>query len=143
MKFIVNHTLRLSEWQNTKRLANWLTEREGWSISEPYVAIGAENNQGKIVCVSVFNNFNNRDIEWTAAGKFTRGMLRVSLDYMFDTCACRRATMRVKASNHHCLKSLMKLGARVEGRLRHYYDENEDALVLGLLKEDCKYVQHF
>ncbi len=143
MKFIVYDSSHLCQWQNTKRLANWLYEREKWLICDPYVAIGAENDKGQIVCVSVFNNFTRRDIEWTVAGRMTRGMWRVSLEYMFETCEARRVTMRTKASNHHCIKSMNHLGARCEGRLRRYYENDEDALVFGLLKEECKYVQHF
>ena len=134
MRFIIDDPVRLAEW---------LREREGWRISPPFVVFGAENSKGEIYCVVMFNNHTGRDMEVTAAGRFTRAIWRVALEYAFETMSMDRLTFRVKVSNHHCIKMLYHLGARVEGRLRKYYSDDEDALVFGLLREECKYVQYF
>ena len=124
---------------DTERLTDWMYERHGWRFHEPYTAIGQETDDGRLIFVSVFNNYNGVDIEWTAAGRWTRGMWRVTLDYIFETNGCRRCTMRTKATNTQTIRSLIHLGAKLEGRLRWYYGD-EDALIFGLLKEDAIHV---
>jgi RimJ/RimL family protein N-acetyltransferase len=122
-----------------ERLADWMFDRHGWLFHEPFTAIGQETDDGRIICVSVFNNYNGIDIEWTSSGRYTRGMWRVTLDYIFGTNSCRRCTMRTRPTNLQTIKTLIHLGARIEGRLRWYYGD-EDALVFGLLKEDAIHV---
>ncbi len=128
-----------------ERVAKWAAEQLSVTgFHQPYTAFGSVNEHDEITAAAVFNNYTGIDIEVTVVGKgkFTRLMWMIVLDCIWVENKCTRCTMRTRESNEQAIKVCIHFGARVEGRLRKYYG-TEDAVILGLLKEECRYVEHF
>lgn len=82
------------------------------------------------------------DAHFTAAvdepEAITRRLLRGIFQALFSKAA--RITALVEPSNRHAQDVTLRLGFIYEGFLRRGLDGNRDALVYGMLREDCKYL---
>lgn len=69
------------------------------------------------------------------------GILRELFSYPFEIAGCERLTACIKDTNQRSLKLCQGLGFRKEGVLRRAYDGKANAIVLGLLKQECKWLR--
>lgn len=60
--------------------------------------------------------------------------------YVFDQLRCTRLTAITTKKNRRTRAFLESLGFALEGCVRRAYDGKRDALIYGLLAEDCRYV---
>lgn len=94
------------------------------SHSEPLVGVGclwAILDEAHITLVGVHPNYQGK------------GLGQSILYGLLSSAAGRgleRATLEVRASNQVALSLYQKFGFRVAGRRRHYYPDDEDALIL-------------
>lgn len=70
-----------------------------------------------------------------------RETLRELFNYPFKQLGCVRVSALAARSNHRALKMNKRLGFRAEGLLRRGWDGTEDAVVLGMLREECPWLE--
>lgn len=91
----------------------------------------------------VYSHFYGHDIQMTIATTdkrwATRATLRTLFKYPFDQLKVERVTATTAKSNKKARKMLEKLGFKLEGVLRKGYDGKRDAVVYGMLKEECRW----
>lgn len=105
-------------------------------IPDDAVFIG--NDKG---AVAIFN-YTGDDCELAMAGKrgwLNRTLIRAVFLQIFVVMGCARATARVAADNDLALDIDKRLGFVVEGRLRNAVD-GRDVFVLGILKDECRWI---
>lgn len=121
------------------RVAKFVGERLGFGVFPPWTAMGVEKN-GEIVGGVIFNCFEGRDVHVTVAGKgFTKDFLEKAGDYVYKQLGCTRAT--IQTEQDYVITLSKKLGAKVEGRLRDHFGEGRDAVVLGILKREYRFLK--
>lgn len=127
----------VSEPHASGSLAKWAGEKFGAFFSPPATFIGLVNN-GRIVCVSIFNDYTGDNVELSVAadGIIPRRFLQFCAEYAFNQLGCNRVTARSRASNKRVASLAKRLGFEVEGRLRQFYGD-EDAILYGLLRNEA------
>lgn len=117
-----------------------------------YVPFGVfkEMPNGKTVPLAgvVFNDFrkleHGNDIRVIVVAEDPRwclpGILREIFRYPFETAGCARITAVIKEGNKRSLKLCQGLGFRKEGVIRRGYNGKSNAIVLGMLKSECKWL---
>jgi len=107
----------------------------------PFTSIGVEDKSGALIAGALYNNYQGFDMNFTLATTTPRwaqrGVIAAFLDYPFNQRACTRLTMVIGANNPRALKLPLFLGFRHEGTLRRFYDGVQDAIVIGMLREDA------
>lgn len=75
-----------------ERVAKFVSDKLGFGLCPPYVAIGIERD-GEIIGGVLLNHFEGADIHATVAGKgWTRPFLKGVGTYIFDQLGCERIT---------------------------------------------------
>ena len=121
-------------------IAGWVGAQIGIEFKAPYSALASIGADGSIICGVVFQNWTQRDIELSvAASSISRALLKAIYSYTVEQLGCRRVTFRIRSSDLKTQESAQRLGAKWEGRIRRFYSDNEDAVILGILKEDFPY----
>ena len=121
-------------------IAKWVGERIGEEFKPPYSALAHLDAAGSITAAFVFQNWTRHDIEMSVAAiSIPRTLLRAVYRYTVEQLGCRRVTFRVRSSDLKTQESAQRLGAKWEGRIRRFYSNSEDAVILGILKEDFRY----
>lgn len=93
----------------------------------------------------IFHDFRpEHDVWWTLYTTdkrwCNRRMLREMFNLAFGKMKCRRINILVSKSNQNSLKFVEKLGFCREGLLRAYREDGEDCYILGMLKNECKWI---
>nr|CRH05499.1 conserved protein of unknown function. Putative Acyl-CoA N-acyltransferase [Candidatus Magnetococcus massalia] len=92
----------------------------------------------------VYDNFRQRDLEMSLAALSPRwcrrDVLRAAFAYPFEQLGCRRITSLVPRSNQKSRRLAEGLGLRLEGVVRCAMEGDEDAMVYGMLKEECRWL---
>ena len=134
--------------------ATWAIRRlkdESVNVPEdlgPYYAVGIKPN-GKAAAVVIWNMYHDykygADIRVIIASDDPKwclpGVLRQLFYYPFELAGCTRITAIIKDGNERSLKLCRGLGFRKEGVLRRGYNGRTNAIVLGMLKEECKWLK--
>jgi RimJ/RimL family protein N-acetyltransferase len=102
---------------------------------------------GSILGVVVFSRFTEGGCEITVASDgsarfITKDFARAVAAYPFLQLGCWRVTAIIAIGNVKSLSLAAQLGFREEGHLRNWF-RGEDAKILGLLREDCKWLKDF
>jgi RimJ/RimL family protein N-acetyltransferase len=91
----------------------------------------------------VFFNYRGHDIEiaigFDRQAWATPDVLRGLFAYPFGQLGCERVTAQTGASNVRAQRLLERTNWKLEGVKRRGQDGTEDALVYGLLRNDCKW----
>lgn len=69
------------------------------------------------------------------------GVLRELFKYPFEFAGCERLTAVIRDGNARSLKLCQGLGFKREGTLRRGYDGRTNAILLGMLKHECKWIR--
>lgn len=114
----------------------------------PFVALGIIKD-GKPVCVVIYNWFRQMehgndcrviicsdDPSWCLPG-----VLRELFRYPFEVAGCERITAVIRDGNNRSLKLCLGLGFRREGVMRRAHNGRTNALLLGMLKHECKWLK--
>ncbi len=123
-------------------VAEWVKERIPYIQSfENSVAFGVLQD-GQMSGGIVFNNYRGFDIHMSAAldCALTRQSLRTLCEYVFGQINVRRVTAITGKKNRKARKALRIIGFIEEGTCRHALDGVQDAVVYGLLRENCKWI---
>jgi len=135
------------------RPAGKLTEAVGQYVGD---AIGAQFQPGTysammvvdekldIVAGLLFNNFRMRNVEMTVVSEtpvaWRPHVMAALAHYIFVQLDCIRVTCFTSKRNSKARKFLEHAGFELEGRIRRGYDGEIDALVYGLLAQDCRFL---
>lgn len=122
-------------------IATWIGLRLDERFSRPYTTIGLERD-GKIIAGWLFNHYTGRNIEVSVAsdGAITRGFIYAATDYVFMQLGCVRASCHVSVKNEKSLRFTRWFGWEQEGIRKNWYEDGSDAIVFGMLKENCKWL---
>jgi hypothetical protein len=121
-------------------IATWVGAQVGLEFKPPYSVLASIDADGRTTAAVVFQNWTGRDIELSvAATSIPRALLKAIYSYTVGQLGCRRVTFRIRSSDLKTQESAQRLGAKWEGRIRRFYSDNEDAVILGILKEDFPY----
>ena len=137
-RIILNERDRLAAWAQAR-----IAHVPSWG--EWCEAIGLERD-GELSAVVVFNLFSGADIAMHIAAVpgrrwMTREFLRAAFRYPFWQLGCRRVTGYVPASNADALRFDLHLGFVQEGRMREALPDGEDVIVLGMLRNECRWLE--
>lgn len=133
-------------------VAEWVAARmeaaRGAAEFGKFTAIGIGHN-GHPLAGFVFSEYrpepHGADIRVTVAAEpgthWARpAILRYLFDYVFNQLGCARATFVIREGNEHAERVSKKLGFRKEGVIRRGWDGKTNALIYGLLKTECRYL---
>ena len=134
-------------------MAKWVIDRLGdeelHSVERlgNYVAIGVLKDK-KPVCVVIYNFFRplpyGNDMHAIIASENPSwclpGVLRELFRYPFEHAGCERLTAVIRDGNSRSLKLCQGLGFRKEGVLRRAYNGKTNAILIGMLKSECKWL---
>jgi hypothetical protein len=103
------------------------------------------DRNGAIVAGAVYHRWRRFDVEVTFAATTPRWTLPQNVTplfhYPFVQRGCTRITLIIGGNNKNALRTNVKLGFKVEGIARRAYDGINDAWILGMIREDCKWLK--
>lgn len=110
----------------------------------PHFTIGFVRNN-RLIGGLIYHDYRpGCDVWWTLYTTDKRWCTRKALKFMFglafDYFRCRRVSMITDADNYPCLNLAQKLGFKAEGVLRKYREDGKDAVLMGLLKNECNFL---
>lgn len=109
---------------------------------KPFASLGLKTDDGNLYGGLILTNYTGFDAELTVYVSKMYLMriqdLQRLFHWFFDDMKLSRMTARIAPDNERSIKVAKKLGFQQEGRIRKGLDGERDALVFGLLREDCK-----
>lgn len=124
---------------------DWLKQRENLSLDLGSAEGIARVVNDQIVASVVFHWFNNTNIWMHVASDGTkrwinREYIKVTFDYAFNTCQCKRVSGMVDASNHPAQTFDEKLGFEKEAILKGAARDGGDVIIYVMTREMCRWV---
>lgn len=108
-----------------------------------YTSVGYMEG-GQFIAGVIFRKYVGFDIEVTVASTnprwCTRGRLTELFIYAFIQLGCSRVTSISNRKNKRSRRLLKGLGFKEEGIMRKGMYGREDAVLYGMLKEECKFI---
>jgi RimJ/RimL family protein N-acetyltransferase len=108
------------------------------------IAIGIVRDRN-LIAGAVFNNFRQTNIEITFASTTprwcTRGVLRGIFSYPFEQLGLARLTAVTESTNQSVRAFLCHIGFREEGVMRRGFPSGADAVIYGMLYEECRWLK--
>jgi RimJ/RimL family protein N-acetyltransferase len=132
-------------------VAHWVGRRLGIDDFGPCTAIGilcGDINTIKLrhelIAGVVYNWYRQANIEITCAAVSPRWctsrILRGLFSYPFEQLGCHRVTCVTEHTNESVRAFLARLGFREEGVMRRSYLNGNDAVIYGMLREECRWI---
>lgn len=135
MKIVWEQKPEYLEFANKLLNVNFLSKDVTW--------LASVDDGDNILGVVVYSRFSRKNCEMSVAAaspKFlNKRALKAFFGYPFYQLGCNRVTAVVETTNRHALEFDKRLGFRVEGLLQRWF-ENSDGIIMGLLKEECKWL---
>lgn len=130
---------------NDSLIVPWIEGQLENSVSlQPCVTIAIVNQGGLVVGGVAYNNYRHPNIEMTIATTTpkwcSRGVLAALFAYPFRQLACTRVTAITEVMNQPTRAFLCRLGFQEEGVLRKAFPGGIDAVVHGMLAEECRWL---
>jgi len=109
---------------------------------DDWLCCTAVNAKGKVVGVLACEFKNAFDVHFSCAITDPKLMSERLLETIFKTLfsRARRITALIDSTNEHAEVQARRMGFIYEGFLRRGFDGERDALLFGMLPEDCKYL---
>ena len=132
------------DWSQNLSHLLWAEEQLQVQFSSTEVKwISVTDDAGVLLGVVIYTRFTVTNCEMSVAAaspKFlSRRALKAFFGYPFHQLGLQRVTSVISADNLRSYKLCRGLGFSVEGCLRKWFSPL-DGVVLGLLKEDCKWL---
>ncbi|WP_126975569.1 GNAT family N-acetyltransferase [Frigidibacter oleivorans] len=130
-------------------LRAWAEERLGLApgrLPPDAVPMGVVDDDGQIVAVITASCFMNGACTLDTASNGSRrwadrGILKLVGAYVFLHRGCRRMTTLTAVSNHPAQIAALRAGFQFEARLRGGYFTGEDAILFGMRREECTWLE--
>lgn len=130
----------------TGAVGAYMQDKFGFEL-EPgrYTALMLVDSNMDMQGAFTFYNYRNFDVEVMGAIEpgvvaFRPHICRALADYVFNQLGCVRVTASTTKLNSKARKFLKHAGFELEGRLKRGYDGKHNALIYGLLAENCRYL---
>ncbi len=131
-------------WGHDAAVAEWVGARLDIADFGLCVALGVVDRQGSLIGGCIFNNYRHPNIEATIATTSprwcSRGVLSGIFAYPFRQLRCTRVTAITEVMNQPARAFLCRLGFQEEGTLRKAFPGGIDAVVHGMLTEECRWI---
>jgi hypothetical protein len=132
--------------ENTNLVGLYVQDKTGCSFDPGmFTAMAILDTDGSFCGGVVFSEYRDYDCQLSCAAEtpiaWKEEVLRAIFDYTFNQLGTVRCTALTKKSNRRARAFLEGLGFVLEGRIRRGYDGVKDALIYGLLREECVYIQ--
>ena len=129
-------------------VANYVNEKIGIDVTggTPYVGLAITDEVNNFAAGLVVSNFNGISCEVSMASESAtwarKGILKYIANYIFIKNQCIRCQLVIRKhrSTWRVRKLVQKLGFTLEGTLKRAYDGRDDALIFGLLAENCRFL---
>lgn len=130
----------------TDMVGKYLTEKTGMMVVPgEYQAFMVVNDNRDFVAGVVISNFRKTDVEISCASEtplaWRPQVCRAIFKYVFDELGCVRCTSITVKGNKKARGFLESLGFQLEGNIRLGYDGRRDALIYGLLRSECRFLE--
>lgn len=131
----------------TGNVLRFVVDGLGDKISEyePSLSIGIYKGEKLIGGVLINDIRPQRDcwltIYTTTPEWAKRHVLKYVFGIVFGLIEAERCSVLVSEDNNKSLSMCLRLGFQKEGLLRHYGDRGENRFVLGMLKQECKWIK--
>ncbi len=128
------------------RIGEFVKSRMDFSVDwTDFKAIGIERD-GRVVAGVVYEGMTSRDVNMHCAiddpSAVNYAWMFTVFDYPFNQCGLIRVTGLVPRSNTKALSfDIDKVGFKVEGIVRKAFPNGDDVVVLGMLKDECKWIR--
>jgi hypothetical protein len=117
-----------------ERIALFVSNALQIALCPPYTCLGLER-EGEIIAGVIVNGWEARNAHVTVAGRgWTREFIKAVGEYIFGQLRCLRMT--ITTPDPQVAEYAQRLGGEVEGVMRDYYGEGEDAFLVGILAKD-------
>jgi RimJ/RimL family protein N-acetyltransferase len=138
--------------QNTQMVADYIASKvpgAGLRFAPgQFQAFAFLSDTGEFVGGAVICNFREgpygNDVEISCAAEssvaFRHGVIHAVMSYVFNQLGCIRLTAITTKKNTRTRAFLEALGFALEGNIRRAYDGKRDALIYGLMAEDCRFL---
>lgn len=129
-------------------VAKWLLDRirDNVNVNSDFNAIGVVRDGGLIGAV-LYHCYRRSDavadLEIVIAGEpgwLSRDRLNKFFHYPYVDLGCTRTTVVVSKKNRRARKLAERLGYRLEGQIRKAMQDGADAMVYGMLKQECRWI---
>jgi hypothetical protein len=129
----------------TQMVGDWMAEKLGIPFQAgTYQALMVVDDNNTFVAGVIVNNYSGHDCFVSAAAEtpfaWHPRVRRAVSHYIFKQLGCKRCTAVVRKNNKRVRRFLERLGCTLEGNLRRGYDGKHDALIYGLLVEECRFL---
>lgn len=129
-------------------VARYVSEQIGINVTRgtPFIGFAVYTEEDAFVAGVIVSNFRETDCEVSMAADTAnwarKGVMRIIFEYIFVTAGCIRCTCIVAntAETKRTRRFLLGIGFVLEGNMRRAYDGQTDALIFGLLREDCRFL---
>ena len=130
---------------NEKQIAHWAAHQNQlskiWDDAEGYGFLV----DGRMAGGVIFTGYTGRDIQAHIAIRDSSWCQRQYLRFISEYPFKRKNVIRVSAicreGNEKAVKLAGQWGFKREGCLRQYFADNENALVWGMLKDECNFLE--
>lgn len=112
---------------------------------KPHRAVGFVDDEGLLIGAVGLNWINPWDAELSIhldkPACLSRAILRQLFSICFHEFKLVRLTCHVRKSNKRARKFVERLGWKIEGTKRKGFDGKRDAIVYGLIRDDCRWIR--
>ncbi len=109
----------------------------------PFTTLGVVR-RGVLLGGVLYNNYRRFDIQMTIAmlhpGWALPGTIRAMFAYPFKHLGCTRVSAIVGRKNKRSRRLTEGVGFKLEGVVKRGLDGVEDAMIYGMLREDCRWI---
>lgn len=129
----------------TEMVGAYMAEKTGIELQPGmYQAMMVVDDNNDFIAAVTFSNFRKTDVEISCASEnpaaWRPHVCRAIFKYVFDQLGCVRCTSITVKANKKARSFLESLGFELEGNLKLGYDGKRDALIYGLLRSQCRYL---
>lgn len=124
-----------------QHVVDWMKQHMDMASGES-LGLGLQRN-GKFVAAVAYHGRRFHDVHASIVampGSMTKGFMKAIFHYPFNQLGVTRITVCVRQSNKPSIKLAKRMGFSVEGIKRKGYQDGENMVELGLLKEECKWL---
>lgn len=126
-----------------RAVAKWVSDQLGSEDFGACTAIGVVRGD-ELIAGAVFNGHREANIEISFASSTprwcTRGIMAGIFWYPFGQLGVHRLTAVTEDTNHSVKRFLCHLGFHQEGIMRRAYRSGDDAVIYGMLREECRWL---
>lgn len=99
---------------------------------------------GEVVAAIMYDRYSGSSVEaniWTRDKRPPLDWAACTLDYPFNQLKVNKLVAWVRSSNEDSTRLCSKLGFKEEGRVKNYYLDDSDAVILSLSVGDCERIR--